>query len=57
MAPRGAGLNGRDLRRLARYRADRTVPTLAHGTTLHQLVFLFLGTEFILAEQIAEDPM
>ncbi len=42
---------------LARYRADRTVPSLARGTTLHQLVFQFKGAELFRCEQIAEEPM
>ncbi len=45
------------LEQLAKYRADRTVPSLARGTTLHQLVFQFKGTELIRAEQIAEEKM
>ena len=45
------------LKQLARYRADKAVPTLARGTVLHQLVFQFKGTELIRAEQIAEEPM
>ena len=45
------------LGQLARYRADTTVPTLARGTDLHQLVFQFKGTELVRAEQIAEEKM
>ena len=45
------------LDQLAKYRADRTVPTLARGTTLHQLVFQFKGTELLRAEQIAEETV
>ena len=37
--------------------ADKSVPSLAKGTTLHQLVFQFKGVELIRAEQIAEEPM
>ena len=45
------------LAQLARYRADKSVPTLARGTTLHQIVFQFKGVELIRAEQIAEELM
>ena len=45
------------LDQLAKYRADRTVPTLARGTTLHQIVFQFKGTELLRAEQIAEETV
>jgi len=45
------------LEQLAKYRADPSVPTLARGTTLHQLVFQFRGTELVRAEQIAEETM
>ena len=40
---------------LARYRADKSVPSLAHGTTLHQIVFQFKGSELVCLEQIAEE--
>ena len=40
---------------LARYRADKSVPSLAHGTTLHQIVFQFKGAELVRLEQIAEE--
>ena len=40
---------------LARYRADKSVPSLAHGTTLHQIVFQFKGSELVRLEQIAEE--
>ena len=33
------------------------VPSLAKGTTLHQIVYQFKGTELIRAEQIAEEAM
>ena len=39
------------------YRADKAVPALARGTTLHQLIFQFKGTELFRCEQIAEEPM
>ena len=45
------------LDQLARYRADRSVPTLARGTTLHQIVFQFKGSELVRLEQIAEEAM
>ena len=45
------------LKQLAAYRADPFVPSLAKGTTLHQIVYQFKGTELVRAEQIAEEPM
>ncbi len=45
------------LDQLAKYRADKSVPSLAHGTTLHQIVFQFKGAEMVRCEQIAEEPM
>ena len=45
------------LDQLAKYRADKSVPTLARGTTLHQIVFQFKGSELVRLEQIAEEPM
>ena len=45
------------LDQLAKYRADKSVPTLARGTTLHQIVFQFKGAELVRIEQIAEEPM
>ena len=45
------------LAQLAKYRADRTVPALARGTTLHQIVFQFKGTELVRLEQITEEAM
>ena len=42
---------------LAKYRADKSVPTLARGTTLHQIVFQFKGSDLVRIEQIAEEPM
>ena len=47
----------RALRQLAAYRADKTVPTLARGTVLHQLVFQFKDTELVRADQVAEEQM
>ena len=45
------------LAQLAAYRADPSVPSLAKGTVLHQIVYQFKGTELIRAEQIAEEAM
>ena len=45
------------LKQLAAYRADSSVPSLARGTTLHQIVYQFKGTELIRAEQISEEAM
>ena len=45
------------LKQLAAYRADPFVPSLAKGTTLHQIVYQFKGSELIRAEQIAEEQM
>ena len=45
------------LKQLARYRADKSVPTLARDTMLHQLVFQFKGTDLLRAEQIAEEQL
>ncbi|MBQ6009760.1 MAG: AAA family ATPase [Kiritimatiellae bacterium] len=45
------------LDQLAAYRADPFVPSLAKGTTLHQIVYQFKGTELVRAEQIAEEAM
>ena len=45
------------LGQLARYRADPTVPNLARGTTLHQIVFQFKGTALHRLEHIAEERM
>jgi len=45
------------LDQLAAYRADSSVPSLARGTTLHQIVYQFKGTELVRAEQIAEEAM
>ena len=42
---------------LAKYRADKSLPTLARGTTLHQIVFQFRGSELLRVEQIAEEKM
>ena len=52
-----AGKRADALAQLAKYRGDKTVPTLARGTVLHQLVFQFKGAELVRAEQIAEEPM
>ncbi len=45
------------LKQLAAYRADLFVPSLAKGTTLHQIVYQFKGAVLIRAEQIAEEQM
>ena len=45
------------LEQLARYRADPSVPTLARGTTLHQIVFQFKGSELLRIEHIAEETL
>ena len=45
------------LKQLAAYRADTSVPSLARGTTLHQIVYQFKGTELIRVEQISEEAM
>ena len=45
------------LRQLAKYRADPFVPSLAEGTTLHQIVYQFKGDEMVRCEQIAEEQM
>ena len=45
------------LKQLAAYRADPFVPSLAKGTTLHQIVYQFKGTELVRVEQIAEEQM
>ena len=42
---------------LAKYRADRAVPSLAHGTTLHQIVFVFRGAELHTLDEIACEQM
>ena len=45
------------LDQLAKYRADKSVPTLARGTALHQIVFQFKGSELVRIEQVAEETM
>ena len=45
------------LQQLARYRADKSLPSLARGTTLHQIVFQFKGGELFRCEQIAEEQI
>ena len=42
---------------LAKYRADRAVPSLARGTTLHQIVYVFRGAELHTLEEIACEQM
>ena len=37
------------------YYVDKSVPSFAHGTTLHQIVFQFRGSELVRMEQIAEE--
>ena len=36
---------------------EPSVPSLAKGTVLHQIVYQFKGTELIRVEQIAEEAM
>ena len=45
------------LDQLKKYRADRFVPSLARGTTLHQIVYQFRGDEMVRAQQIADEAM
>ena len=45
------------LEQLARYRADQSVPSLARGTMLHQIVFQFKGTELVRCEHVAEEML
>ena len=45
------------LEKLARYRADKGVPSLARGTILHQIVFQFRGDNPVRIEQVAEEQM
>ena len=45
------------LEKLAQYRADKGVPSLARGTVLHQIVYQFKGDDPIRIEQIAEEQM
>ena len=45
------------LEQLAKYRADKSVPSLARGTMLHQIVFQFKGTELVRCEHIAEEML
>jgi hypothetical protein len=45
------------VKQLAKYRADQSVPTLAKGTTLHQIVYQFKGDEMVRLEQIAEEQL
>ncbi len=42
---------------LAKYRADCSVPSLARGTTLHQIVYAFRGTALHTLEQISCEQM
>ena len=37
---------------LAKYRADRAVPSLARATTLHQIVYVFKGADLHMLEEI-----
>ncbi|MBQ6247053.1 MAG: hypothetical protein IJK04_09330 [Kiritimatiellae bacterium] len=41
------------VKQLTRYRADKSVPSLARGTVLHQIVYQFRGDNLIRCEQIA----
>ncbi|MBQ6246550.1 MAG: AAA family ATPase [Kiritimatiellae bacterium] len=45
------------LEKLAKYRADKSVPSLARGTVLHQIVYQFKGDDMLRLEQIAEEQM
>ena len=45
------------VKQLAKYRADPFVPSLAKGTTLHQIVYQFKGDEMVRLEQIAEEKL
>ncbi len=42
---------------LAKYRADRSVPSLARGTTLHQIVYVFRGAELHTLDEIVCEQM
>lgn len=50
-------LHQEGLAQLAKYRAAPFVPSLAKGTTLHQIVFQFKGTELVRLEQAAEEKI
>ncbi len=52
-----AGLVAEAKAQLAKYRADRSVPSLARGTTLHQIVYVFRGTALHTLEQISCEAM
>ena len=39
------------------YYFDKSAPTLARGTTLHQIVFQFRGAELVRLEHVAEEAM
>ena len=45
------------LRQLAAYRADKSVPALARGTTLHQIVFQFKGVELVRIEHVVQEDI
>ncbi len=45
------------LEQLAKYRADPTVPSLARGTTLHQIVFQFKGVELVRIEHVGQEDI
>ena len=45
------------VKQLAKYRADPFVPSLAKGTTLHQIVYQFKGDDMVRLEQIAEEKL
>ena len=42
---------------LAKYRADRAVPSLARGTALHQIVYVFRGADLYTLAEIACEQM
>ncbi len=52
-----AGLVAEAKAQLAKYRADRSVPSLARGTTLHQIVYVFRGTVLHTLEQFSCEQM
>ncbi len=45
------------VKQLAKYRADPFVPSLAKGTTLHQIVYQCKGDDMVRLEQIAEEKL
>ena len=45
------------VKQLEAYRADPFVPSLAHGTTFHQIVYQFKGSQLLRVKQIAEEQL